>query len=126
MFKKFVFITGALDFPVGAGVAAPAFIEPKAETFTALLTLGAFLFFAAAALMWSAQDLRVRAPIVVWQGMVRLVAVVGILYAINAGMAETNLIALAIFDGVICTTYFIGCSRVTGASPIQLLLGKTA
>ena len=91
MFKKFVFVTGALDILVGIAAGAPALLDPRPETFVPYLTLGAFLFFAGAALMWSAQDLEVRAPIVFWQGLVRLVAVISSLYAINAGLAETQL-----------------------------------
>ena len=126
MFKKFVLITGALDFPIGLAVAVPAVLDPQPENFTALVTLGAFLCFASAALMWSAQDLQTRAPIVVWQGLVRLIAVAGILYAVATGMAEMNQIAVGVFDGVVCAVYFVGCVKLTGVSPSQLLLGRTA
>ncbi len=126
MFKKFVLITGALDFPIGLAVAVPAVLDPQPENFTALVTLGAFLCFASAVLMWSAQDLQTRAPIVVWQGLVRLIAVAGILYAVATGMAEMNQIAVGVFDGVVCAVYFVGCVKLTGVSPAQLLLGRTA
>ena len=126
MFKKFVLITGALDFPIGLAVAVPAVLDPQPENFTALVTLGAFLCFASAVLMWSAQDLQTRAPIVVWPGLVRLIAVAGILYAVATGMAEMNQIAVGVFDGVVCAVYFVGCVRLTGVSPAQLLLGRTA
>jgi len=126
MFKKFVLITGALDFPIGLAVAVPALLDPQPANFTALVTLGAFLCFAAAALMWSAQDLQARAPIVVWQGLVRLVAVMGILYAIGTGMQGSEQLAVCIFDGIVCAVYFVGCIKLTGASALQLLLGKTA
>ena len=126
MFKKFVLITGALDFPIGLAVAVPAVLDPQPENFTALVTLGAFLCFAAAALIWSAQDLQARAPIVVWQGLVRLIAVAGILYAVGTGMEEIEQLAVCIFDGIVCAVYFVGCVKITGASPAQLLLGRTA
>ena len=125
MFKKFVLVTGALDFPIGLAVAVPAVLDPQPESFTAMVTLGAFLCFAAAALMWAAQDLEVRAPIVFWQGLVRLTAVAGILYAISAGFAEKEQLAVCIFDGLVCTVYFIGCVKLTGVSPVQILLGRT-
>jgi len=126
MFSKFVLVTGALDFLIGIGVAIPAVLEPHPESFTALVTLGAFLCFAAAALMWAAQDLEARAPIVFWQGLVRLVAVIGILYAIGTGLVGREQLAVCVFDGVISAVYFIGCVKVTGASPGSLLLGRTA
>jgi hypothetical protein len=126
VFKKFVFITGALDFPIGLAVLARGILDPQAESFTALIPLGVFLCFAAAALMWAAQDLEVRAPIVFWQGLVRLFSVVGIVYAIATSLEGPEQIAVCIFDGIISATYLIGCVRLTGVSPAQLLLGRTA
>jgi len=126
MLKRFVFITGALDVLVGIAAAAPALLEPQPDTFVAFLTLGAFLWFAGAALMWSAQDLAVRAPIVFWQGLVRLVAVFSTLYAINANLAQPELYGLVVFDGVICAVYLVGTCRLTGASPFKLMVGRTA
>jgi hypothetical protein len=125
VFRKFVLVTGALDFPIGLGVLARGVLDPQAESFTALIPLGVFLCFAAAALIWAAQDLEVRAPIVFWQGLVRLFSVVGIVYAIAAGLEGAEQIAVCIFDGSISAVYLIGCVRLTGASPIQLLLGRT-
>jgi hypothetical protein len=126
MLKQFVFVTGALDILIGIAAAAPALLDPQPETFVPFLALGAFLLFAGAALMWSAQDLAIRAPIVFWQGLVRLVAVVSTVYAINTGLAEAELYAVAVFDGVICAVYFVGLTRLTGASPLMLLVGRTA
>ena len=125
MLKRFVFVTGALDIVIGIGAAAPALLDPQPETFVPFLALGAFLVFAGAALMWSAQDLAVRAPIVFWQGLVRGVAVVSSVYAINAGLAGVELYGVAVFDGVICAVYFVGTCRLTGASPFRLLAGQT-
>ena len=126
MFRSFVLITGALDFLVGIAAAAPAVLDPQPGTFVPFLTLGAFLFFAAAALMWSAQDLAVRAPVVFWQGLVRLVAVVSSLYAVNQGLAPAQLYGIAAFDGVICVVYLAGTCKLTGASTLQLVLGRTS
>jgi hypothetical protein len=125
MFQKFVLITGALDILLGIGVAAGGLADPQPESFVTILTMGAFLLFAGAALMWSAQDLGVRSPIVFWQGLVRLVAVVSSLYAIPAGLAGSDYYGVAAFDGVVCAVYFVGTCRLTGASPFQLLVGKT-
>ena len=126
MLKQFVFVTGALDILIGIAAASPALLDPQPETFIPFLALGAFLLFAGAALMWSAQDLAVRAPIVFWQGLVRLVAVVSTVYAINTGLAQVELYAVVVFDGIICAVYFVGLCRLTGASPFTLLAGRTA
>ena len=126
MFKNFVLVTGALDFLIGLAVAVPAVLDPNPESFTANVILGAFLWFAAAALIWAAQDLPIRAPIVFWQGLVRFAAVLALLYAVGTGLEAKGRLAMCIFDGAICATYFVGCVRVTGVSPVQLLLGRTA
>ena len=125
MFRKFVWITGLLDFLVGLGVWIPALMAPTAGTFVAFMTLGSFLFFAAAALMWASKDIAVRAPVIFWQGLVRLTAVISILYAVPKGLATPYEYGVAVFDGVISLTYVLGTVRSTGASPFQLLLGKT-
>ena len=68
MLRKFVLITGFLDIPIGLATWAAAILEPQDTHFGALMTTGAFLMFAGAALMWSTQDMLVRAPIIFWQG----------------------------------------------------------
>ena len=125
MFRKFVFITGFLDIPIGLATWAAAILEPHDTHFGALMTCGAFLMFAGAALMWSAQDLKVRAPIVFWQGLVRLTAVGSILYMVPAGIAESWQYGIVAFDGIIALVYILGTVRHTGAGFFQLLFGKT-
>lgn len=125
MLRKFVFITGFLDIPIGLATWAAAILEPHDTHFGALMTCGAFLMFAGAALMWSAQDLNVRAPIVFWQGLVRLTAVGSILYMVPAGIAESWQYGIVAFDGIIALVYIVGTVRHTGAGFFRLLFGKT-
>lgn len=125
MLKKFVFITGALDVPIGLAAIAAALFEPHDAHFGALMAVGAFLLFAGAALMWSTADLKVRAPIVFWQAFVRLTAVASILYMVPAGLAESWQYAVVVFDGVIAIVYIVGMLRLTGAGFWRLMLGRS-
>ena len=125
MLQKFVYITGALDYLVGAGVWAQAISNPQPGVFVAYMTLGMFLVMAAACLVWASRDMESRAPVIFWQGLVRLTAVGSVLYAVPAGLSETWEYALVVFDGSIGLTYVIGMARVTGCSPIELLQCKT-
>lgn len=125
MLQKFVYITGALDFLVGLGAMAGALRDQPPGYFVPLMTLGAFLFMAAACLMWASKDMGNRAPVVFWQGLVRFVAVGSVLYAVPAGLAPQETYALVVFDGVIGLVYVFGMSRVTGCSFIELLQCKT-
>jgi hypothetical protein len=123
--RKFVLITGFLDILIGLGVWTQPLIDPQQGTFVAFMTLGAFLMFAGAALMWASKDIATRAPLVFWQGLVRLTAVLSILYAVPHGLATSYEYGVAVFDGIISLTYIIGTMRFTGASAFALLLGKT-
>ena len=126
MLQKFVYWTGALDFLVGAGTWAGALANPQPGQFVALMTLGMFLMMAAACLMWASQDMRNRAPVIFWQGLVRLTAVCAVLYAVPAGLSQTWEYALVVFDGAIGLSYVIGMGRVTGLSFPRLLLCESA
>ena len=125
MLRNFVLITGFLDIPIGFATWAAAILEPQDTHFGALMTCGAFLIFAGAALMWSAQDLNARAPIVLWQGFVRLTACASIIYMVPKGIAEPWQYGIVAFDGIIALVYIIGTIKHSGASFTQLMLGKT-
>lgn len=130
MLKKFVYWTGASDFLVGAltwlGAVGVAMADtPVKGQFVPLVTLGTFLLMAAACLMWASHDLVVRAPVVFWQGLVRLSAVCAVLYAVPHRLSEVWEYALLGIDGPIGLTYVIGSMRVTGKSFSALLRGET-
>lgn len=125
MLRKFVLITGALDIPIGLATIAAVLFEPRDAHFGALMTCGAFLIFAGAALVWASRDLQARAPIVFWQGFVRLTAVGSILYMVPAGLAESWQYAVVAFDGVIALVYIVGTIRFTGTGFGGLMLGKS-
>ena len=125
MLQKFVYITGALDFLIGAGTWYGALSNPQPGQFVVLMTLGMFLMMAAACLMWASKDMINRAPVVFWQGLVRLTAVCSVLYGVPHGLSEQWEYALAAFDGAIAFVYLVGMVKITGQSPLALLLCRT-
>jgi hypothetical protein len=131
MLQKFVYWTGASDFLVGAGTIAGAIAvamaaEPVKGQFVPLMTLGMFLMMAAACLMWASKDMANRAPIIFWQGLVRLTAVSAVIYAVPNGLSEQWEYALIAIDGTIGLTYVLGTMKVTGNSFIGCLLCRPA
>ncbi|MGB5695557.1 MAG: hypothetical protein WBM46_07900 [Polyangiales bacterium] len=126
MLRKFVLITGFLDIPIGLATWAAAIFEAKDTHFGALMACGGFLIFAGAALMWSAQDMKVRAPIIFWQGFVRLTAAASIVYMVPRGIAESWQYGIVAFDGAIALIYIIGMLKHTGTSFFGLMFGKPA
>ena len=140
MLKRFVYITGFLDYLVGISTAAPAFLQSDPQQVPSLLSLGAFLWFAAATLMWASHDLASRGCIVVWQALVRLTAVLSTLAAIQLGLIEIMmelyqldraavmgiLYGICVFDGFVASVYIIGTSRLPGHSFLGLLRGQAA
>ncbi|MDP6978956.1 MAG: hypothetical protein QF570_10190 [Myxococcota bacterium] len=131
MLQKFVFWTGASDFLVGAGAIAGAIGVATAEEavvgqFVPLMTLGMFLMMAAACLMWASQDMVNRAPVIFWQGLVRLTAVLSVIYAVPNQLAEQWEYVLILIDGPIGLGYVLGMLKVTGLSFFECLLCKPA
>jgi hypothetical protein len=124
--QKFVYVTGALDYLIGIGLWAKALSEMQPGTFVGDITMGTFLMMAAACLIWASKDMATRAPVIFWQGLVRLSASCAVLYAVPAGLSQPWEYALVAFDGTIGLTYVIGMARVTGCSPLELLQCKTA
>ncbi len=125
MLRKFVLITGFLDIPIGLATWAAAILEPQDAHFGALMTCGAFLMFAGAALIWSAQEMKARAPIIFWQGFVRLTAVASILYMVPKGIAESWQYGIVAFDGTIALVYIFGMMQHTGVPFFRLMRGKS-
>ena len=131
MLQKFVYWTGASDFLVGAGTIAGAIgvamaADPVKGQFVPLMTLGMFLMMAAACLMWASKDMANRAPIIFWQGLVRLTAVSAVIYAVPNALSEQWEYALIAIDGTIGLTYVIGAMKVTGLSFIGSLMCRPA
>ena len=124
--KRFVFWTGGLDLLMGlAAVVSTLFAAPTAS-FHLVFVIGGFLMFCGAALMWASQDLANRGPVVFWQGLVRLMAVGGNLYAVQAGLADSSLYGATVLDAVIGPIYLIGITRLLGVAPHRVFLGKTS
>lgn len=121
MLQKFVYWTGALDFLVGAATWASALADPQPGQFVALMTLGMFLMMAAACLMWASEEMFDRAPVIFWQGLVRLTAVCAVIYAVPQGLSQPWEYGLVVFDGTIGMVYIIGTLRLTGNSFPQML-----
>lgn len=130
MLQKFIWWTGLSDFLVGAGtwagaVAIAMSAEPVKGQFVPLITLGTFLMMAAALLMWASHDMKNRAPVFFWQGLVRLTAVCAVIYAVPNQLSDTWEYVLIGIDGPIGLVYIIGAINVTGCSLWQLLSCKT-
>lgn len=130
MLQKFVYWTGMSDFLVGfatwAGAVGVAFADPPVKgQFVPLITLGTFLLMAAALLVWSSHDMKNRAPVMFWQGLVRLSAICAVVYAVPHHLSETWEYALLGIDGPIGLTYVIGAMKVTDRSFVELLQCKT-
>jgi hypothetical protein len=130
MLKKFVYGTGMSDSLVGlgtwGGAVGVALNEPGVQgKFVPLVTLGTFLLMAAALLVWASHDMKARAPVYFWQGLVRLSAIAGVIYAVPHGLSMTWEYGLLAIDGPIGLVYVFGAMKVTGASFFDLLQCKT-
>ena len=125
IFQKLVFIVGVFNFPIGIGLIAQALMASNPEVMPIQIAAGAFIFFAGPALMWASRNLQTRAPIVTWNGMVRLCGFLGALYTYTIGGLPTALLAIAASDLILGFIFVIGSSKDTGIPVGKLLLGKS-
>ena len=67
------------------------------------------------------------APVIFWQGLVRLTAVASVFYGVPNGLAESWGYGMATVDCAIAIAlvYVIGMMRMTGGSFFELLQCKT-
>jgi len=126
MFKKFVQITAIFNFPIAIGIMIPELLSPKPSSFIVTLVLASFLICIGAALLWAVSDLPRRAPIIVWNGLVRLFGFFVVSYAALLGIAPMAFIHISLMDLLAATIYIIGSSKITGIPVMSLILGKSA
>ncbi|MAU14520.1 MAG: hypothetical protein CMH46_03160 [Muricauda sp.] len=125
LFKKLVFITGAFNFPIGIGLIAQSLITVNPETLIIQTVLGTFLLFAGASLVWASRDIQTRAPIIVWNALVRAVGFGSVLLTYSIGEIPTTFIPIAAMDLVLAFVYIIGSVKATEIAFSKLMIGKT-
>lgn len=124
IFQKIVLITGILNFPIGLMMIVPALLKPDPESLITTVVVGAFIMFAGTTLIWSTKDLQTRASIVVWNGLVRGIGVLSVVYTTTIGIVPTEQLVVTGLDFILFLIYIIGSVKITGISFINLLLAK--
>lgn len=122
LFRKFVTITGALNFLFAPFLAISVIADPVPGVFVSLISLSAFLLGAGVTLIWAGRDVAARAPVIFWNGCARVLTVASIFYAAANGLANSYEYAFALFDGIVGLTYIIGAIRASDKSFTQLAL----
>jgi len=125
MFNKFVQMTALLNFPIALGMMIPELLSPKPDTLIISVVLAAFLMAMGAALLWAIADVKARAPIIVWNGLVRYVGFAVVFYAALPGMAPMIFVPIAFMDLITATVYLLGSAKISEVSIVSLILGKT-
>lgn len=121
----FVIITGILDLLLGLFLAIPAIVKADPAAFLNPIMLGAFLMFCGACLIWAAHDIAARAPVIFWQGLVRLAAVATILIGLQAELVPSENLIFALMDGIVGPVYLAGVIRSLRIAPFKILIGRT-
>lgn len=123
MFKKFAQVTAIFSFPIA--IMIPELISPKPSPFIITLVLASFLMCIGAARLWAFADLPIRAPIIVWNGLVRFFGFLVVTYAAVLGMAPPAFIPISLMDLVVAVIYILGSSRKTKIPIVSLICDKT-
>lgn len=125
MFRLFVIVTGWFDILLGLYIGFSATPQADNGLFLYPIMIGSFLVFCGACLVWAAQDIPTRAPVIFWQALVRLTAVVTILIGVPSGWVGSENLAAAVMDGIVAPIYLVGVCRALRVSPFRLLIGRT-
>lgn len=122
----FIFWTGSASILAGIAFQSTAVIGLLPATEPGMLThfFGLMAIFIGITLVACSRDLPNRAPIVMWEGALRLVGSV-VVAAYGLRMDGGNVIvAGAVFDLVVGALHLVGLPRHLAASPIDLLLDR--
>jgi len=125
MFKRFVQITALFNFPIALGMIISVIMVPQAETLIITVVLGVSFMLMGAALLWATSDIKTRASIIVWNGLVRMLGFITVAYAALLGLAPMAFVIISVMDLITAFVYFIGSMRVSRLSFKSLFLGKT-
>jgi hypothetical protein len=125
MFKKFIQLTALFNFPIALGMIISVVIAPQAGTFIITIVLGASFMLMGAALLWATSDIKSRAPLIMWNGLVRMVGFIAVTYAASLGLAPKVFVFISVMDLITAFVYIIGSMRVSGMPFKSLFLGKT-
>ena len=125
IFKTIVLIAGILNFPIGIMMIVQAISSKTGEALITNSVAGAFIIFAGASLIWAIQEVNTRAPIILWNGFVRLFNVFLVSYATTVGDVPQEMIYTTVMDLVLAIVFIIGSVKVTGIPFSKLVIGKT-
>lgn len=125
MFKKFVQVTALFNFPIAIGIMIPVLLSPKPDTLITTVVLAAFLMATGAALLWAAHDVKNRAPIIVWNGLVRCVGFVVVAYAASLDMSPKVFVVIGGMDLITATLYVAGSIKYSGQTFKTLFWGRS-
>lgn len=125
MFKIFVVALAALNMVLFAPtLLAMAFRNPTPESFSISVALAGFLIMTAALLVWAIRDLPERAPVLFWNGLVRIFASCATVYAISINIEETARYAFVAFDLTAGIILIVGAIKASQRSFGELLLWR--
>ena len=124
VFKIIVLIAGIFNILIGLGMIAKAFPNNSGENLVMNVMPGVFIIFMGVAIIWASRNLNERAPLVLWNGLVRLFNALLVLYALYTGDLPTAIVAITGMDLILAIIFIVGSIKVTGIPFAKLVVGK--
>ncbi|MFY0596466.1 MAG: hypothetical protein JXQ85_08565 [Cognatishimia sp.] len=125
MFKIIVMVLAALNMVLFApAIIATAISNPTPESFSMSFALAGFLIMTAALLVWATHNLPERAPVLFWNGMVRIFASSATAYAISINLEDVARYAFVAFDMTAGMILIMGAIKTSQRSLWELLLWR--
>jgi len=126
--RKFIFWTGIYDIVMAGTISCPWVVKmlgvPLPESYFWLWFAAALVIYLGVVLVISSRNIKTRAPVIYWEGILRLVGFVlmagfGILGGL--GIAVT---VLGVVDLIIGLVYLIGLPNSMNTTPMNILLDR--
>lgn len=122
--KAFVFYTALISIFSGIGLQFPAFgalLMPTERPGLLLHLFGLMALFLGVMLVLCSRDLPRRAPLVAWEGILRLGGC-ALMLGYGLSLHQASLMAGGLFDGLVGLAYLAGLPRALGVPLPKLLL----
>ncbi len=126
--KKFVFWTGIYDIVMAGTISCPWVVKmlgvPLPESYFWLWFAAALVIYLGVVLVIASRNMKARAPLIYWEGILRVVGFVlmaGFGLFGGLGLAVTLLGAMDLIIGLV---YLVGLPKALNTTPLNILLDR--
>jgi len=126
--RKFVFWTGIYDIVMASTISCPWVVKmlgvPLPESYFWLWFAAALVIYLGVVLVISSRNMKARAPVIYWEGILRLIGFLLMAgFGIFGGLGPAVTL-LGVVDFIIGLVYLVGLPKALNTTPMNILLDR--